>query len=549
MKKAISIMMALTMAAGLLTGCGGEEASTETGTSGKSTDDKLSFSVMTVNFGEEPTDKAMQEAWLEEMEKQMGKELDIDFQYVSMADYQEKMKIMLASGELPDMITSFGMNQTDVIKYGENGTFVELTQHMDKLPNYKKYLDQAPDSEKNIYSEDGKLYAFYEIQKGWQPYSGGSHSISTGAAFRKDIFDKHNIPIPQTVDEVYEAAKKLKEIYPDKYPIMQMEEWESPTKMLMAANHIGGDYVSNGFDGMYYDGTTMQYGPIQEGYKEALQELNKWYEEGLISPEYFTQVQADGNAMLAAGDAMIIPACYYGYPAVWKNSYPEQEWVFSTEIDNPKYGEPWSYTMGTMDDVTIQNYHAILLNAKSDVVDEMLEFMNCYLSDPVVDLFSWGIKDVTYTETDGEKHMTEEILKEGGDQYAYGQGNCRAGIFPQAYDRVPILDLSGEQEFVNADGTITSSTVPAYVRENFSAERSNPGHLFLTETMTPDEKEEYANIMTPVNSYAAEQMTAFITGGRSFDDWDAYVEEVKAMGDIDRAIEIQNSLERVKKNY
>lgn len=549
MKKAISMVTVLAMAAGLLTGCGGAGASTETAAKGKSTEDKLSFSVMTVDFGEEPTGKEVQEAWLAEMEKQLGKELEIDFQYVAMSDYAEKLKIMLSSGELPDMITAFGMKQSDIIKYGENGTFVELTQHMDKLPNYKKFLDQAPESHKNVYSEDGKLYAFYETFKGWQAYSGGSSTIATGAAFRKDIFDKHNIPIPQTVDEVYEAAKKLKEIYPDKYPIMQMEEWETPIKMLMTANHIGGDYTSGSFDGMYYDGTSAQYGPLQEGYKDALMEMNKWYEEGLISPEYFTQVQADGNAALAAGDAMIIPACWWGYPDTWKTNYPEQEWVFSTGIDNPKYGEPWTYYMGSMDDVSVSNSYGILLNSKSEVVDEMLEFMNCYLSDPVLDLFTWGVEDLTYTEQDGEKHLKEEMNAFGGDQYAYGQGSCRAGVFPQAYDRVCLLDISGEQGFVNDDGTITTTTVPQYIKENFDRERSHPSTWFITEIMKPDEAEEYANIMTPVNSYAAEQMTAFITGSRSFDEWDAYVEEVKAMGDIERAMEIQNSLEREEKKY
>jgi len=36
---------------------------------------------------------------------------------------------------------------------------------------------------------------------------------------------------------------------------MQMEEWAPPINMLLAANHIGGTYISTSFDGMYYDGT------------------------------------------------------------------------------------------------------------------------------------------------------------------------------------------------------------------------------------------------------------------------------------------------------
>ena len=36
---------------------------------------------------------------------------------------------------------------------------------------------------------------------------------------RTDIFKKHNIKIPTTLDEVLEAGKKLKELYPDSVPI------------------------------------------------------------------------------------------------------------------------------------------------------------------------------------------------------------------------------------------------------------------------------------------------------------------------------------------
>ena len=36
---------------------------------------------------------------------------------------------------------------------------------------------------------------------------------------RVDVFEKNGLEVPKTYDELYESCKKLKEIYPDIYPI------------------------------------------------------------------------------------------------------------------------------------------------------------------------------------------------------------------------------------------------------------------------------------------------------------------------------------------
>lgn len=60
-------------------------------------------------------------------------------------------------------------------------------------------------------------------------------------------------------------------------------------------------------------------------------------------------------------------------------------------------------------------------------------------------------------------------------------------------------------------------------------------------TLSTDENEEYANIITAVDTYVDEQRAKFITGDRSLDEWDAFIEEVQGMGDIQKALDIKNS--------
>ena len=45
------------------------------------------------------------------------------------------------------------------------------------------------------------------------------------------------------------------------------------------------DYFTSAFgvgSGMYLDGDTIKYGPLEEGYKEYLQMMSQWYSEGLL---------------------------------------------------------------------------------------------------------------------------------------------------------------------------------------------------------------------------------------------------------------------------
>lgn len=52
-----------------------------------------------------------------------------------------------------------------------------------------------------------------------------------------------------------------------------------------------------------------------------------------------------------------------------------------------------------------------------------------------------------------------------------------------------------------------------------------------------DETAALSIIKTPIDNYVKENMTAFATGNRSFDEWDGYVAELQTMG-LDKYIEI-----------
>ncbi len=497
---------------------------------------KLALSITTASFGEEPTGKPVQVAWVNKMSEVMGKPLDLNIQYIHQQDFGEKLKIMIASGDLPDIITNMGLSQDEVFKYGQSGMFVDLSKYMDQLPNYKKALDAAKSSMSSLTTPAGNLYGFYAVTYNVLKVDGGN-DLEYTAGIRTDLFEANKIAIPKTIEDLYQAAKKLKAVYPKKYPLFQMEQWQNPIKILLAANRVG--------EGKYYDGKEFKYGPLQDGYKDALIEMNRWYKEGLISPDYFTQTQANGNATMAAADGMIVPAMWYGYPSVWEGQYPAQKWTMVAGLKNPKYGEPFVFNKVTYDDVSIAPWWCVLINAKSKVpVAELLKFMDAQFSPAVIDLQAWGILGETYTvDAKGVKHFTAKVLKDPSgvaQSYGFGNGNSRPGIFPEAQDGLANAEGVMLQNNV-VNGKAIRAKYTDIKRDFYVDAQTIPETKIKVLPLTSSETETYAEIMTPIETYAKAQAAKFIQGGRPFSEWNKYLAELKGMGDIQKAMSIYNS--------
>lgn len=55
--------------------------------------------------------------------------------------------------------------------------------------------------------------------------------------------------------------------------------------------------------------------------------------------------------------------------------------------------------------------------------------------------------------------------------------------------------------------------------------------------MTADEGSEYSTIYADIDTYVSENLSKFMTGDKSFDEWDAFIDQVYDMG-IEDCIEI-----------
>ena len=88
----------------------------------------------------------------------------INFDYITppSTDFEAKLNLAFASGELPDVIfgAGSGLSNAKQSDYGSQGILIALEDLIDDYePNLKKILDENPEFKKSITAPDGHIYS------------------------------------------------------------------------------------------------------------------------------------------------------------------------------------------------------------------------------------------------------------------------------------------------------------------------------------------------------------------------------------------------------
>lgn len=88
--------------------------------------------------------------------------VSIDFNLLGESTYSEKMNLMMASGDLPDMfgqtVSQYDSNLLGAI---EDNILLDMEPLLaDNAPDYKALLDSDPDFASGVYNTDGSICQF-----------------------------------------------------------------------------------------------------------------------------------------------------------------------------------------------------------------------------------------------------------------------------------------------------------------------------------------------------------------------------------------------------
>jgi len=322
-----------------------------------------------------------------EIEKRTG--ITVDFQSYSATTFDDKLRLVVASGKLPDIFS--GLRPDELKKIGQQKAVVAINDYVDMLPNFKKlYVDENPWVATSFGDENNNLYS-------WPIYN-INRDVNHGMMYRKDIFDKNNIPEWTNTEEFYQALKKLKEIYPDSYP-MASKTKDDIFRDLAYGWGIGGLSYPAYFD---ESNSTWKFAGTQPEHKDMLDFLKKLYNEGLLDQEFLTDTPESWTAKMTT-DKSFVTWDWIGRLDLFYNQVSSENPEY-----NLRYGNPVGPTgnIRTLPRIDADFGIAVANNKNKEAALKLLD----YLTSPSgSQLTTLGIEGVNFNFDENGKPVYQEL--------------------------------------------------------------------------------------------------------------------------------------------
>lgn len=216
--------------------------------------------------------------WIRAFEEKFNVIVETEWISDDWSNYQTKMNLAIASQSLPDI---FYVSASQFKQLQEANAIMDISDIYNQYAsdNLREVMDSQQDIMETVLV-DGKMYGLPHLHYG---YLDKPNYIW----LRKDWMEDGGHSAPETLDELEAILTNFVEVYGGYgMAVDQTLDYLLTMSPSFGAYH---DIWVEAEDG------TIQYSSIQPEMKEALATFARWYEEGLIDPEFATK---DYNAMM-----------------------------------------------------------------------------------------------------------------------------------------------------------------------------------------------------------------------------------------------------------
>jgi len=438
---------------------------------------------------------------------------NVTFDFISIpeSDYEVKRQTIFNSGELPDIVAKTQPTKEQIT----SGLLLPISQYIDQMPNYKAFTEKyGVDKYMDMFRQGDGEYYFLPIKATTAPLQEQQWLI------RYDIFEKNNIAIPTTLDELADALLKLKELYPDSVGLTN--RFTQGNLLRSLGQGFGIEAGWNLDQGVGYDreADNWYFTPTCDNYKAMLTYLNRLYTDGTLDPEWATLDTAVYEQYIVQGKTFVMMDWAQNKVRYNAAGVENDENYYVGPI-YPLSGLDGNYALGTITPFT--QYWCIAASAaEKPYFDKLLAFIDWCYTDEAEMLLTFGVEGETYEKNaDGYYAF---IDPNNIDYYAqYGVGNnC--------------LDVRQNLDVILSTMKPSEAELFAKIAADGCYKMPNPSCPFN------DEELEELNLNVPaVVDYANQCLLKFVDGSMSIEnEWDTYVATMKDMG-CERLAEIYNT--------
>lgn len=465
--------------------------------------------------------------WYEELTN-----VHIDFIVPAAGSEAEAFQLLFASDSMPDMVYSYPNQTTYSYRAGqdkaiEDGYFIDIAEYLDYAPNYLSWLANNDDLRKASYSDTGKLYGMWGVWSGMD----SEHTYADyGLAIRQDFLDKVGMEVPTTYSEWEAVLTAFKDelgiqapLYTSKFGIDMGE---------MMAGYDTAPY-------WYQRDGVIQYGPMDDGYRDYLVMMHDWYEKGLLDPDFATRsssgVTADNDMILndkvgaltdygtRLGDTYVSRGAtntdfnLVGAPQPTKDP------------DDPTYVEP-AYRDNTYTMMVSGVCNSV--SAESDNIELAVRWLDGFYAEEIALNANYGTEEYEGTVWHNDDTTSTGRIIDYDYRYSNPDGKSSGMILVEYSAKNPPVRYEGMQ--VECSPQVKKDGYEIW--KLYEPVNAVPTRI----TPTSEEGTEFASLYTDIETYVQECNVKFIMGQMSLDDYDSYRDTLTQMG-IDRCIELRQA--------
>jgi len=477
---------------------------------------------------------------------EMQKRLNIDVEFISppLGNENETFNLMLASRDFPDIIQGYWFTAPGGPANYIGDAIIKLNDPINKwAPDVKKTFERYPVAKREATLDDGTLYVFPQI------YADPTLRYSYGPMFRRDLAAKipalSSLKFPddmETLDDwerILTAVKNSGLTGDSGRPIIPLAFWNSTLSNVFIVGSFG---ITGRFS---QENNNPVYGPVDPRYRDFLVLMKRWFDMGLIDPEF---AATDGNSL----DAKVLDNRVFAFPHNMGNGFTRYtqmarehnpEFLLNTtKFPVQKKGEQPAFSGRTYDYVSC----GAAISTACKNVEAATRLLNYDFSDEGYILANFGIEGKTFNWDTSIRPST--TLVSGATHPGYpkytdfimNNPDFSRDVAMSVYLRVGLMSYAFKGlEFLEQRDNLPEQNGPNG-RALWMA--SSDKNLVPSVSPTQQESADFGQLMTAINTYVDEMTVKFIMGAEPLNDasWNNYIQTIQRMG-IGRALDIMRA--------
>lgn len=333
--------------------------------------------------------------------------VDLDIELLSHENYDEAIALLLAGGDMPDILQTKGINQSQIAPAIDAGVLLPLNELIEKhAPNLMANVPKESWASSKV-SKNGVIYGIPQEN----PIRNG-----TVVMMRQDWLEKTGKKSPTTVEEYIDVMRAFQKLDPTYIPFSGREKFSH-------TNHFFGAYgvIPSTFT---WTGKELVPSFIKPEMKDALAVYRQLYKEKLLDQEMFTQPGAAWDQKIT-GQA-IVGIWAHGAPwgDQWEQriqaSVPTADMMIPNAPVGPS-GKPGAiYGTGS----SVSDFIWAIPKSSEAKAVEIIKFFDWYYSDEApVNFFLYGIEGKDHTvKADGTiEYKYPETAEDYGQESQHQQ--------------------------------------------------------------------------------------------------------------------------------